>query len=259
MTRPEQVQFLPAALNSPTHRGPTMSEMVKLTSVSPMLNLIDRAIEKGTDADQLDKLVQLAERMMATQALADYNRAMNLCQQEMPVIVKQKAGAKGKYAPLEDIVALITPCYCKHGFSLSFDTGDSPITDHIRIQCDVMHAGGHVVHRHLDLPVDGKESKGGMSAIQGHGSTVSYGRRYLTAMIFNLTVAGEDTDAAAASWRVTEEQRQELANLIDESGADEGKLLAWLNVESLVDVPARMFPDVKRRLEQKLGQKAGAK
>lgn len=238
-----------------------MSEIATLPQHGPFVGLIDKAIEKGSDADQLDKIVGIVERMMRTQAQAEYQTDMNACQREMPTILKKKAAKNSKYAALEDIVAEITPVYTAHGFALSFDTADSPLADHMRIVCDVMHRGGHRERRHLDLPIDGVGAKGGqmaMSALQGHGSTASYGRRYLTVMIFNLTVAGEDTDAGQAAIFITEEQEKELGHLIDESGASLEKFLAWAQVNRLADVRADNFKTVRNELLRKLKAKGGA-
>lgn len=238
-----------------------MSDIAIPAQHGPMLALIDKALDKGADADQLDKITAIVQRMMAAQAQAAYQSDMNACQRAMPTILKTKAAKNSKYAALEDIVAAITPVYTAHGFALSFDTAESPLPDHMRVVCDVLHTAGHRERRHLDLPIDGVGAKGGqmaMSALQGHGSTVAYGRRYLTAMIFNLTVAGEDTDAGHAAIFVTEEQEAELGRLIDESGANLDKFLAWAQVHRLADVRADNFKTVRNELLRKLKGKGAA-
>jgi hypothetical protein len=50
---------------------------------------------------------------------------------------------------------------------------------------------------------------------------------------------------------INEHQAADLDALIDEVGADKAKLLAWLKVASLDDIPASRYSDVVRRLEQK--------
>lgn len=58
------------------------------------------------------------------------------------------------------------------------------------------HVGGHCKRYEGDFPLYKAGAKGNdnKTAIQATGSTFSYARRYLTYLIFNLTVADEDTD-----------------------------------------------------------------
>ena len=87
------------------------------------------------------------------------------------------------------------PVIEKHKFSLKFSEGDSPNPAKIRVMCKVS-MGGHSEDYHVDLSPDDTGAKGNPSKtkIHGEGSTFSYGRRYLTAMIFNLTIISEDDD-----------------------------------------------------------------
>ena len=53
------------------------------------------------------------------------------------------------------------------------------------------------------MPADGKGAQGRdvMTRTHATGSAVSYGRRYLLLMIFNIAVGGEDDDGNAAGKR----------------------------------------------------------
>lgn len=168
------------------------------TGVTNPLVLIDKMIEKGVDADTLGKMMDLAERWKSNQAREAYAFAMNACQAEMPTVVRDKEGdKKKKYAPLETVNFTIKPTYTKHGFSLSFGTLDSKIPGHFSVKCDCRHLAGwsepYILH---DLPVDDVGPKGerNKTGIQGSVSTLTYGQRKLTCMIFNVTVADEDKD-----------------------------------------------------------------
>jgi hypothetical protein len=227
------------------------------------LALIDRAIASGVDAEKLDRLLSLQERWEKSRAVEAYNRAMNLCQQEMPAVVKdaENSHTKSAYARLETLVSATTPTYTRHGFSLSYDTADSPLPGHIRIVCDVLHSGGHKESKHLDLPLDGVGAKGGassMNGVQAHGSTVSYGRRYLAAMIFNVAIAGEDTDAAAPFLTINLEQAAEIEAAIERTGTDEAAFLNWAQCDRVSDLPIKKYADAMALLRRKAGKKVAS-
>jgi hypothetical protein len=126
-----------------------------------------------------------------------FNQAMAAAQAEMPMIIKRSnnPSTNSKYAKLEAMAKAIMPVIEKYKFSLKFSEGDSPNPAKIRVMCKVS-MGGHSEDYHVDLSPDDTGAKGNASKtkIHGEGSTFSYGRRYLTAMIFNLTIIGEDDD-----------------------------------------------------------------
>ncbi len=238
--------------------------MSEIATTNNPLALIDRAIEKGVDAEQLSRLMDLQERWEKARAIEAYNRAMNACQGELPVIVKdaENTQTRSAYARLETVVFAMTPVLAKNGFSLSFSEVDSPRPDWVRVECTVMHTGGHTVQHHGDFPVDGIGAKGGataMNRVQAIGSTLSYARRYLACSIFNVAVAGLDTDAAQTSLRITEEQEAQLAGLIDLTETNLEKFLNWANIAKIGDMTPKFFPtalDFLKRKQQKAAKEA---
>jgi hypothetical protein len=165
---------------------------------NPMV-LLDRMIERGVDPDALKKMMDLAEHWERNRAIKAFNTSMVACQKAMPTVVRdaENAHTKKRYALRETINNTIKPCYTGYGFSLSFSTADCPLPEHVRIVVEIGHEGGDIRTRHFDIPLDGKGAKGGsssMNAPQATGSTYSYGCRYATCLIFNVTIADEDVD-----------------------------------------------------------------
>jgi hypothetical protein len=113
---------------------------------------------------------------------------------------------KSKYASYADLDRAVRPIYSDHGFSLSFDSGDNAPADCVRVVCKVAHRGGHREIHHLDMPADGKGAKGGdvMTKTHATGAAITYGKRYLLGMIFNLAV-GEDDDGNSAGGKARRE------------------------------------------------------
>jgi hypothetical protein len=221
----------------------TATALTTTNNEPPTMALIQMAMDKDMDADKLEKLMQLHERAQDREAEREFAEAMNLCQSELPRIVRDATNSQtsSKYARLESLDNQIKPVYIKHGFTLTFGTDTSPIAGHIRITCICQHVGGHKRHYQGDFPLDDVGIKGNANktAMHATGSTMSYGRRYLTLMIFNLVMGGEDNDGnrARPSKPVSDADAIQLRELIEAKSVDMKRFLDWAGVESVELLP----------------------
>jgi hypothetical protein len=136
------------------------------------------------------------------QAKRAFNRAMAQAQAEMlPVVRDSKNQHSGnRYAKLETIDAKMRPIYTSHGFSVRFGSAPPPQPGWSRITCTVAHEAGYYEENYLDSPVSTTGSQGGkmaMTPVQAIGATVTYLRRYLLGMVFNVVLADDDDDGEA--------------------------------------------------------------
>ncbi len=153
------------------------------------------AMDSTVSVEKLQGLMALHERVLAREAEQAYNVAMSAAQREMRPVAADATNpqTRSRYASYEALDRVLRPIYTAHGFALSFNTGDAPLIDYVRVLCDVTHIGGHSRPYRADMPADGKGAKGGdvMTKTHAVGSAMSYGMRYLLKMIFNVAV-GED-------------------------------------------------------------------
>lgn len=238
---------------------PTSDTGLSVRPTDPMA-MIALAIEKGLDAEQLNRLMDLKDRHEATEARKAFALAMQECQAAMAPIARNATNphTKSAFANLEAVNRAITPIYTKHGFSLSYGSGEAKRPDDIRITCRVMHKAGHSEDYFLDLPPDGVGAKGGspaMNPVQGRGSTVSYGRRYLALMIFNLTI-GDDTDGNGPESEDTllAAEVDELRELVRSKGRSDEEVLRFLKVGAYDELRRHEFQSAKWAI-QKLSKK----
>lgn len=166
---------------------------------APLLAVIlDAAKRPEIDVEKMERLLAMHERVTAKEAEKSFNDAMSACQKEMPKIITDRANnsTNSRYAQLETVNKMIVPIYTAHGFSLSFGTADSHLADHYRVTCKIAHKDGHSESRQADVPLDNTGMKGTQNKTKTHGfgSTMTYGRRYLTMLIFNLSVGDKDDD-----------------------------------------------------------------
>lgn len=215
---------------------------------SDMLSVILQAVaDPRIDADKLTKLLDAQERVSKEQQRVAFAAAMARLTPKLPEIGKHGTSHHGKYARLEDIDRAIRPLIAEEGFSLSFDSGPAE-GNKVRVTCKLSHAEGHFETKQIDLPLDTSGSKNGaQSAI----STVSYGRRILTKMFFNLIEAGEDTDGNDPSL-ITDEQVKDLETMLADTKSNVPNFLKLIaGVPELKDIPARDYQRVWNALETK--------
>lgn len=207
-------------------------ESAPLTEGSnPVLSMIERvATDPNADVDKLERMLAMQERILDREAEAAFNVAMQEAQEEMPRIMRdaKNDSTHSTYARLETIMAKINPVITKRGFSMSFGTADSPLERHYRIVCTVSHTAGHSREYHADVPADMTGMKGNQNktATHGFGSTMSYGRRYLTLLIFNIALTNEDDDGnRAGATPISDETKEEIIELLKETNTDIKKAL----------------------------------
>ena len=239
---------------TPKTRG---AQVIK-TDASKVMDLMIRA-GKDFDFDKLDRMQAFYERLKGQEAEAAYDEAMAAAQAEMGPIAADANNpqTKSRYASYAALDRALRPIYTKHGFSLSFSSGEGAPPDHVRVVCKVACAG-HKTFPHLDMPADGKGAKGGdvMTKTHATGAAFTYGQRYLLKMVFNIAV-GEDDDGNRAGRKqdpndwISEQQVADLTKLIDESGADRDRFLNVLKVDTLAHLPKRDFQHACRLLAQK--------
>lgn len=163
-----------------------------------MTAIIQAANDPNMDVGKLERLWAIHKESQALQAKTEYGTAMTRVQQVMPAIRKNKYNPQTKsyYADLANVLTEAIPVYTEQGFSLSFGQAECPFDGMIRVTCRVSHSSGHVEEYFYDNPIDDRGIQGAPNKTSTHGraSAVSYAQRYLTKMIFNLVLEGEDND-----------------------------------------------------------------
>lgn len=178
---------------------------------SEFLSLIhDMALNPSVDPAKMQAILDVQERMMNKQAEQEFNAAMMRIQDELPRIKKDKAveydkdknnKAAGKYiafkhATYENLDKVLRPLMQREGLRLNFtseprsENGGGAV-----VTATLTHKGGHRIEAEMSAALD---TQGGKSNLQGMGSTISYCRRTLTKMLFNIIEEGEDNDGAGA-------------------------------------------------------------
>lgn len=216
----------------------------KEVEVITTAQLIQDGIAKGANLEALEKILQLREKDDAFKARKAFAKDFATAQANILPVIKKKLNpqTRSKYADLSDVIETTQPIYTKEGFSVTFNEGDSPKDNHVRVLADVLHYLGHKEQYHLDVPMDGTGLKGNanMTAIHGKASSMQYGRRYLMCMIWNIPTADSDGNTQTAEC-INQVQLKNLEDLISLKNLDLASLLTYLEIESLKELPSTQY------------------
>jgi hypothetical protein len=223
---------------------PNVSEETRM-----MMQMIEQvALNPEADVEKLRAVWDMKMDMFNRGAEIEFNAAMCDAQAEMkPVIAKSvNDQTSSKYAKLEKIIEECSPIWTKHGFALTFGTGTSDKEGFYRVECEVSHRSGHSKKYQADLPADMVGIKGSVNKtpIHGFGSTMAYGRRYLTGLVFNIPVKGEDNDGntqpkekpKAADQPLTTAQLNNLRQQLNNAGISEAQMCERATVQRVEDL-----------------------
>lgn len=224
-------------------------------AVTPM-EMLQIAVEKGADLDQLQKLMELQERWEQGQARKAFVRAMAAFKKDPPRILKtQKASFEHKnqagsteydYAPLWECVAAIAPALSDHGLMHQWRVSQD--NNAIIVTCILSHEDGYSEEVTMSGPPD---TTGYKSANQQSGSTLTYLQRYTLLSITGLAAEGMDDDGAVMD-TISDDQIDALQEIMQGMPPSTASgLLNYLSVESFDKIPIAMFSIAEKVLRAK--------
>jgi len=240
------------------------TKVVQIPPTQSLIHVLERAMgNPSVDPEKVERYAALYERAIAREDEIAFNEAMREAQGEMRHIAADanNSQTKSKYATYAALDAKVRPIYHKYGFSLSFYTGDGAPEGSIRVYCKVAR-GGHTERPFIDMPADGKGAKGGdvMTKTHATGAGVTYGRRYLLSMIFNLVI-GEDGDGNGASAKpesyaapppgsITQDQADQIRELLESLNVNARAFLNWAKQKRIEDIPAAEYDSCVAKINE---------
>lgn len=233
-----------------TETGPEkMTKRAVVRRAATPMEMLDRALANGTAPEVLSQLMALQERWQRNAGRMAFAAAVSAAKAELPKIIKKRkvdyTGPTGKrtsyeYEGFADIAEVLDPVLGRHGLSYRYNTDSTG--ELIVVTCIIEHSDGYSEENKLSAP---RDASGNKNAIQAIGSTVTFLQRYTLKAALGLAAApDDDARAVAAPETISPAQLDALTAKITETGADMGKLLAFLKLESLRDLPADRYDGV---------------
>ena len=194
--------------------------------------------------------------MKTSEATDALSKALAAAQGEMKNATLNRVNPhfKNRYADLAAIRDAVVPAMSKHGLAVTQTTDMTEAGFFLTTR--VAHESGQWMESVYPLAVNPNP--------QAMGSQLTYARRYSLSAIAGIS-ADEDDDAeiavankngngAVLNGKVTPAQVSELQKLVMDTGADLPRLLKYLKVEKLDDLPAASFDAVVMKLNAKAAQ-----
>lgn len=230
------------------------------TGTGALMRMIERGVaDPAFDVAKLEKLLDVKERWEKEEARKAFIAAKAAFKAEAPRIEKNKqVGFESRrtnertayrHATLDHIDHLIAPVLAKHGLAHSWKTeqGQGGV---ITVTCFLTHVQGHSESVTLQGSPDNSGSKNNIQAV---GSTVTYLQRYTLLAITGMATADQDDDASGMTF-ISDEQKEELIDLMRDVGADTVRFLAYMGVDTVDTIPAHRFEEAKEALRNKQQQ-----
>lgn len=224
-----------------------MAELVHVErpSITPM-ELIDKALTSGMKPEELGKLMDLQERWEKNEAAKAYGAAMTKFQSICHTVLKRRRASIRKdgaeqysyaFASFDDVMAEVSPVLAECGLAVTFST--SSVGDKgnlLRVACTVRH-GIHEALTEMILPIPAMT----VNDTQKFGAAVSYGKRYAICAALNIVTTDRDDDGEGLADVISEDQVNQVRQLLYAKAVDEVKFLSWLQIGSIEEMNSRDF------------------
>lgn len=241
-----------------TPKVATINTKIALSQFDSIIALIDRVVMRpDANINIIERLLTLLAAIETQKTKREFYISMAITQSQLPKIIKNAKNdqTRSRYATIENVIDAIVPIASNNGFSISFGNAESNIPSHYKIICDIDHIGGFSKKYDIDLPADATGIKGvsNKTNLHAHASTISYGRRYLLMMIFNIATTDDDDGNAASRPApvISEHQLRDLQSLIADVNQDHTAFIRWAQIDHISEMPASLFDEAMRKLNVK--------
>jgi len=201
-----------------------MNEPNQLAVIEPQPNIgtmLAKAIDAGLtkdNAETMEKLVGLYERMQDKDAERQFNAAFNAMQNEIPEFVADGIiPNRGKYLRFETAMHKLKPILARHGFSISF----AQVADEKRVTvtCTIRHNAGHGVSTSFAVRLGGKADSETQADCKASTTAQRYALKQALGLIIHQEMS-DDTDASLEGGKITAAKADELESRCLAAGVD---------------------------------------
>lgn len=222
-------------------REPTIMEIIREMAMSP--NARDQV-------EVMKEMIAMKERVEDRAALQAFGQALHNLQSALHPIVKDteivvKGKVRSRFASFESIDDVVRPLMDQHGFA--FQMSETAIEGNMRVFVGTLiHEQGHEKPLMVRLPLDKSEFR---SEVQSEAATISYARRQLYKLHFNIVEYDEENPALVEP--ISEEELKDLNTKIIDTKANLKAFCGYFNVASLKDLKKADLSAAHEMLDQK--------
>jgi len=226
---------------------------------NPIEQILRAAVDKGVTQENvavIERLTDLYERLQAKDAEKRFAAAFVALQAGMPNIAASRpvpnndGSVRYRFAPYEEIMAVVKPLLQKHGFTVTFST--DYLEGRIIQSCTLQHIDGHSRTNKFAARIGNGPPKS--SEAQGDGAASTYAKRFALCNALNITVETDTDgrpDARGEGETISEDKVAYLKEQVRETKSDEAKFLQFAGVKSYEEITVAIYPQLVRSLAAK--------
>lgn len=224
----------------------------------PAMQLIARAIERGTSAAEMADLYALAKQWRDDRAAEAFANAVTAFQAECPPVRKARQSV-GKmsfaFASYDDIKRIVSPIQARHKIIDTYTT-EALADGKVKVVCRI-RVGIHTETTEITIPVP----QGVVNDTQLYGQAVTYGKRYALCAALGIVVTDEDNDGQPADeGRCDPADLDALNSLMAEYEkalnvkVNESRTLGWLGAKSWAELSAAQLRKARDFYQRKIAE-----
>lgn len=232
----------------------SQSERLPAVQGSAPMRLLELAVTRGANLDELERLMALQERHEANEARKAYVAAMARFKCH-PIIVEkdrtvdftsQKGRTHYKHASLAAVVDAVVSRMGECGLSHKWVTSQADGV--VTVTCVITHELGHSESVELCGP---RDDSGNKNTLQQIASTVTYLQRYTLMSLCGLASKEMDDDAKKSEPEqfINVDQITALTDLARERGVTQKRFFSYMRVESMDQILASDYQKAKAAIE----------
>lgn len=234
-----------------------MNEITPLVQPTP-LSLLELAVEKGADINQIKELMVLKREWEADEARKAYHEAVNLFKQNPPKVIKDAINKQygSRYSTLANTVNTVNSALSKFDLNARWEFSQSDKI--ISVTCILSHRLGHYESATLSAPPDSSGSKNQTQQIK---STTTYLKNATFEAVTGIATyennLDDDGNGAGINY-INDDQVANIEALITETNSNRNKFLKYIKVNSLTEIPEENYEKVIKILEKQRGRTNGS-
>lgn len=217
-------------------------------------SMIERImLDKDIPVERAMQALEFYQKVEAERARKAFLEAKAAFKANAPAIVRDKENKQynSTYASIGNVVNTINEALAEHALDATWDYDQG---DRIKVTCILRHSLGHAERVSLSAAPDNSGSKNPLQQIK---STLTYLRlatfEAVTGIATKEGAADDDGNASGGVSTITEEQRDELAKMMDERDFDMDRVAGFckhFKVPTLDDLPAAKFEAAKAAISK---------
>jgi len=231
-------------------------EVVNVEVESKPSDMILAAVKSGADLDKLERLLALQIKWEENEAKKAYVRAVAAFKANPPEILKtahvcymnsKDQKVEWDHAVLGEIAEAITRSLSPYELYHRWDMAQEK--DLVKTTCILTHSMGHSERVTMQGPPD---TSGGKDELKAVSSTNTLFQRLTLLAVTGLAAKGMDRETGPNEVKyISDTQKSTIVDMIQDTGTDEAKFLAYLKVDAIELIPEKQFNQAMVALKAK--------